>query len=390
MRVCFIAPSVYGYFQPASGDDGGETALPVFLLCRELSADPRFNVSILTFVENEAGLERYGSIRLVKCRLFRRQSTGSQAGGNPTGGSLRRLAVNALGLGRILRALDADLYVYAGSSRDAGLYALICRLLGRRYVIMPAQVVDAKPGSNGGYRQRMSHLGMWAADAVVCWTRALQKRCLVQHGRRGLLIRAGHVPPPLGRSEKRMVLWVGRLEESAQPHLFLDLAGKLCREACEMVLLHGSEQTEWAQAMRARLQAMPNVTLHDDVPWRELGAYLDQAKLLVHTATEEDLPTLFVQAAMHRTPVLSWHVDPDGLLNGDRCGICADGSWDRLVQSAVELCGSEARRAALAERAAHYATSEHDLSVSVEQFKVLVRRVSASRAGRGIGRVLFW
>ncbi len=390
VRVCFIAPSVYGFFRPDSGASGSDTALPVFLLCRELSADRQFRVSILTFVDDDAGVERYGSIRLLKCRLLRRTGTGGHGGGHASGGSLRRLATNALGLGRILHALDADLYVYAGSSRDAGLYALICRLLRRRYVVMPARVAAPRRGEAVGYRHRLSHLGIRAADAVVCWTRSLQKRCLVQHGRRGLLIRAGLFPPPVVQDQKHVVLWVGRLEDLAQPQLFLALAERLEGERCQMVLLPGSDEGELARAVRARLTGLPNVTLHEDVPWGELGAFLGQAKLLIHTATREDLPTLFIQAAMHRTPILSWRADPDGILNRDRCGICVQGSWDRLLESALELCGSEPSRAALGERAWRYARSAHDLHASVEQFKSVVRRVSDAPGGRGIGRLLFW
>jgi hypothetical protein len=60
-------------------------------------------------------------------------------------------------------------------------------------------------------------------------------------------------------------------------------------------------------------------------------------------------------------------------LAGQRIGVCAEGSLDRLVAAAQALCADEDARASMSRRAAAYAQRTHDLSRAADAFKVLVR-----------------
>jgi glycosyltransferase involved in cell wall biosynthesis len=117
------------------------------------------------------------------------------------------------------------------------------------------------------------------------------------------------------------------------------------------------------------------------VAWQDIGRFFEDAKLFVNTSTYEGFPNTFVQAAMQATPILSWAVDPDGVLTRHRIGYCADGSFERLVEETRRLCASESRRADMGRRAWDYARQYHDLQRSVRELKALVQspelRVSA-------------
>src|SRR3970282_149084 len=114
------------------------------------------------------------------------------------------------------------------------------------------------------------------------------------YGRRGALIRAGHPLVQPASQDRTTVLWVGRGHPLKQPELFLALAERL-------------------PPGRGRPAGLPNVTMHENVPLRDVGRLFEQAKLFVNTSTYEGFPNTFVQAALQGVPTLSWSVDPDGV-----------------------------------------------------------------------------
>jgi glycosyltransferase involved in cell wall biosynthesis len=124
---------------------------------------------------------------------------------------------------------------------------------------------------------------------------------------------------------------------------------------------------------------MENLTVFEDIPFNEMEKVFERAKLIVNTSTYEGFPNTFVQAAMHGTPILSWTVNPDGVLVRHGIGICAEGSYDRLVVSAERMCASEGLRAELGKRAAEYAREHHDVNRSAGALKALVYTLTGRR-----------
>jgi glycosyltransferase involved in cell wall biosynthesis len=89
-----------------------------------------------------------------------------------------------------------------------------------------------------------------------------------------------------------------------------------------------------------------------------------------------------VQAAMNGVPVVSWRVDPDRLLSHDTIGLCAGGSFERLLELVEELCASQEKREMLGRRAQQYAYAHHDVNQSAAALKAHI----ASRIGQALNR----
>jgi len=280
----------------------------------------------------------------------------------------------------MLRDIGAAVYLHAGAGVEVGAYALICRLLRRRFIFVVASSADLRK-PNGQVRGPLAWLyplGVRLADAVVCRTGEQLEWLRTRYGREGVLIRSGHcvperVPEAQARLEKITILWVGRMHPLKQPDMFLDLAERLPKEQCVMVIMHDPAHDDLMRAIRARAAALGNVTVHVDIPFDEMETFFERAKLIVNTSTYEGFPNTFVQAAMHGTPILSWTVDPDGVLARHKIGICAEESYDRLVASAELVCASEGLRAELGKKASEYAREHHDVNRSAEALKTLVR-----------------
>jgi len=376
MKVCFISPLGYGLYSRHSGYPFGGAEVQFFLLAHTLASDPEFQATVLTTVRENPGTERHGPLTVVKRR----------GGDRLVLGLVRGYASAFLEMRRALRDIDAEVYLHAGAGVEVGAYALICRLLRRRFIFVVASSADLRRPNRQvqGPLAWLYPLGVRLADAVVCRTGEQLEWLRTRYGREGVLIRSGHcvpehVPESLVRLEKTTILWVGRMHPLKQPNMFLDLAERLPKEQCVMVIMHDPTHDDLMRAIRARAAALGNVTVHVDIPFDEMETFFERAKLIVNTSTYEGFPNTFVQAAMHGTPILSWMVDPDGVLARHKIGICAEGSYDRLVTSAERLCAAEGLRAELGKRAAEYAQAHHDVNRSAGALKTLVHTLTGRR-----------
>ncbi|MDA2909447.1 glycosyltransferase family 4 protein [Nitrospiraceae bacterium AH_259_D15_M11_P09] len=385
IRVCFISPLGYGLYRPESGHAFGGAEVQFFLLACALSSDQEFEVSVLTTVETQPGTERYGSLEVIK-----RQGLGRLAGHREGTcwnevKALRGYLSAFLDMQALLRTIGADVYLHAGAGVEVGAYALICRLLRRRFIYVVASSVDLTHpnGKVKGPLRWLYSVGLRLADAVICRSSEQQAWLLDRYGLQGVLIRTGHpIPTPLVRArgceDTSSILWVGRIHPLKQPEMFLDLAERVPKEHFVMIVMPDDVQEALWRRIQQRGVRLSNVTVYERIPWNEVSTHLGRAKLLVNTSTYEGFPNTFVQAALHGIPILSWAVDPDSVLSREGIGICARGSFDSLVASTRQMCASPDLQGQVGKRAQDYARRYHDLNHSAEELKTLVRRLAKS------------
>lgn len=382
LKVCFISPLGYGLYRPELQLPFGGAEVQFYQLANRLAADPSFDVIVLTTVRTEAGIERIGDLTLV-----RRRAQGRLDEGGPG----RSFAWNRmLGYGHafqemlaLLSRINADVYLHAGAGVEVGAYALVCRLIRRRFVFVVASSADlVEPfGQVRGFLKFLYPLGVCLADAVVCRSDQQIGWLRKRYGRQGVLIRTGHRIPETVMGMGRTVLWAGRVHPLKQPDLFLDVAEELPSARCTMIGMFDPCHTELFEHVRRRAARLPNLLWLENVALADMDPYFAQARVLVNTSQYEGFPNTFVQAAMYGVPVVSWKVDPDDTLSRRKIGVCAGGSFDRLVKSIREFWSSDERREEYGGRAREYATRHHDLEQSAVQLKGLVRSLVETSAG---------
>jgi glycosyltransferase involved in cell wall biosynthesis len=375
IKICFVSPLGYGLYNQTAGLSFGGAEVQFFLLANRLASDPAYNVSVLTTVDHQPGVETHGGLSVFK-RLGQRRLDGKSGRSllnsvRLTGGYLSAFA----DMWQQFRRIDADVYLHAGAGVEVGAYALICRLLRKRFLFFIASSADLwEPyGRIDGPLKWLFPLGIRLAHAIVCRTGEQQQQLFERYGRKGVLIRTGHPRPAFSNGPKTSILWVGRGVPLKQPDLFLDLAARLPRQSCVMVVNAEAGQEGLLQRIRERAQAMTNLVLHVNVPLSEMEKHFARARVFVNTSTYEGFPNTFVQAAMNGVPVVSWRVDPDRLLSQEVIGLCAGGSFDRLLGLVEDSCASEEKRKTLGRRAQEYAYAHHDVNQSAAALKAQVR-----------------
>ena len=383
LKVCVISPLGYGLYRPDLGRPFGGAELQLYWLATSLAQNPACAVTVLTTVEQEPGEEQYGPLRLIK------RQAGKRLGGVPETGLVRWLtALRGYGsayaeMRRLFCAIDADLYIHAGSGADVGVYAWLCRRLNKRFVFVVASTADLDRswGTATGSLRWLSPLGIRGADAVVCRTEDQQRLLAQRFGRDGVLIRTGHPVPPAQYSarstqhSKSSVLWIGRLHPVKQPDRFLDLVERMPDHPCVMIGMRDPAHVELTRAVERRAVRLRNLTLVQDLPRERVDDYLRATKVLVNTSVYEGFSNTFVQAAMLGVPVCSLTVDPDGLLSRQVLGLCAGGSGTLLTASVQSLLVSDRQRQEIGRRAMAHAMTHHDLRRMTAEFTMLAYRL---------------
>jgi glycosyltransferase involved in cell wall biosynthesis len=115
---------------------------------------------------------------------------------------------------------------------------------------------------------------------------------------------------------------------------------------------------------------LPNVTLLGFVPYTEVGALFDRARLFLNTSTVEGFPNTFLQAWVRGVPVVSFF-DPDRLVRQQRLGVAVD-SLDEMRAALDRLLREEGEREALGIQARHFTQAQFSPAQVARQYLELL------------------
>jgi glycosyltransferase involved in cell wall biosynthesis len=167
--------------------------------------------------------------------------------------------------------------------------------------------------------------------------------------------------------DKRIdLLWVARCHPVKRPHLFLDLAERLPSARCRMIC-SSQDEALW-QSVSRRAGQLENVDFHAAVSYWEIQAHFDEAEIFVNTSEHEGVPNTFIHSGLASTAILSLAVDPDGMFETFRAGMCAGGQFEQLVLQATEMLSNREKLAAAQQEAARFVREWHRNEANVEAF----------------------
>jgi glycosyltransferase involved in cell wall biosynthesis len=158
-----------------------------------------------------------------------------------------------------------------------------------------------------------------AAEFLITKTSALYQ--LPRHPK--FLASPVPMPGPIAKAAHPTVCFVGRWEGRKRVELFFELARE--HPHIDFLAIGGARDPASDQALRERYGAIPNLQMPgvlDQFTGPAWSEALGRSWILVNTSAREGLPTTFIEAAAHRTAILSF-TDPDGFAS--RFGRCVEG-----------------------------------------------------------------
>ena len=162
------------------------------------------------------------------------------------------------------------------------------------------------------------------------------------------------------------LLWVARCQPIKRPHLFLDLVERLPSAKFRMICPREDEGLWQSVAQRAR--GLGNLEFIERVPYREIQAHYDTAKIFVNTSSYEGWPNSFIQSGLGGTALLSLDVNPDQLFERFSPGFFAHGGFEAFVNAAKEMLESSENLRAAQFGCERFVAELHDNARNVDAF----------------------
>jgi len=361
-KVCFVAPKAYPIFNPDKGNYFGGAEIDLYYLATEFARDKGSEVSFVVADYGQKDVEIIENVTVLKALDF---------GRNPLNGLLRTW--------HAFKVADADIYVMKCASAGAFLVAMFCKIRRRIFVYRLASLLE----SDGTYIRQHPIIGR-----LFAWSLRQAKLVFAQNaidaqnltktlGISSHVIPNGHRLLPSQQFSRDIILWVGRDDPVKNPERFLDLAKSAPNERFVMVCqtFHNDQQYKNLVALAGKI---PNLQFVRHVPFNQIDAYFQRAKIFVNTSDSEGFPNTFIQAGKAGTAILSFKVNPDGFLDAHACGLCCNGDIRRLTYNLRSMLENN-RYVEYGSNARRYVEEHHDITKIAAEYKSIFARLVRDR-----------
>jgi glycosyltransferase involved in cell wall biosynthesis len=209
-----------------------------------------------------------------------------------------------------LKRAGADVYYQRTADVLTTLVAFFCKVHGKRSIYAAASDLDFVPGREeiGLGRDRwIFRQGLRRVDRIVVQNPVQARECKRVYGLESTLVPSCHAPPADARHDRNgYVLWVARMGPSKRAELAIEVARRLPQH--RFVVVGGPDEGGEAQfeALRRAAAKVPNVELLGFVPYAEVDAYFDGARVLLNTSTHEGFPNTFLQGWSRGIPTVAF------------------------------------------------------------------------------------
>jgi glycosyltransferase involved in cell wall biosynthesis len=120
------------------------------------------------------------------------------------------------------------------------------------------------------------------------------------------------------------------------------------------------------ESVRAEAARLPNVQFHGHVPFAQIRALYERARILVGTSEIEGFPNTYLQAWAHGAPVVAF-LDPDRLIATHGLGTVV-ASPAEMQAAVAALLADPVRWRCISEQCRRYVDARFEASAMVEPY----------------------
>lgn len=376
MRVLFVVPLATPLFDTLSPVGLGGAEIRAWALATLLAEHPAFSVTFMFEGGNALSEQKLDGVflkQLTRRRPEKKEPVIEFEGCRFSAQHLRPYFNS-----------NTDLLVAFGACQRSAEVIAAGKLSGIKTLLFLASDADLDPEYTSdssarnlwGTPNKLCSLAVRHADFVV--GQSMHQAAMAKiYFDRDIARLASPIPRymPQGSNLERdpFILWVGKSNDIKRPEIFLDLAIKFSELPFVMVMNRDRQGLwEWIN-----FQAPKNLEIIERLPPVQMQPLYQQALLLVNTSRVEGFPTSFLQAGMHKLPILSLEADPDGLLTDHGGGVCVDGNIEQIEEALGSLWINREAVSKLGENLYSYVTQLHDDKDIAQRLRDLILRTFA-------------
>lgn len=365
MRIAIIAPKVYPVFNVNVEETYGGAEIALSLVARELSKLSGKDIYILVGDYGQDQTEIFEKITLHR-------SLSAEYG------TLR----NGLELLRAINKVDAQIYVQRTLTAASALIALYCRVIGRRFIYWVAHDSETD-GGHPLYRRAVTRflvqLLFRTASLVIVQNNYEKEQLVAQYpGMRCAVIKKGiELPENASSGESDYdAVWVGRCDVWKNPEDFLRLAEAYPDRKFLMICPSALGKESLHQKIVSAASHLDNLDMRDRTRHSYVLALVGRSKVFCITSSQEgDWPNVVLEAASLKRPVLSLHLDYEGLVSDFQGGTSCDGNFELFSKEFGRLMDDQTSRIAMGNGAYRYVKNIHDVEIQTEKLVRLINEL---------------
>lgn len=271
-----------------------------------------------------------------------------------------------------MKRANADVYYTSCAGALLAQVVMFARGRARKVVFRVASSTDCDPDAllvRHWRDKQLYRYGLRRADLVLAQTEE-QRQALRRNYQRDSTV----VAPLMEQHGQRRdfserdidVLWVGNMRPLKRPDRVLELARRLPGAQVHIVGGPLPRVEALFESVRREAVALPNVHFHGHVPFAEVRALYERARVLVGTSEIEGFPNTYLQAWAHGAPVVAF-LDPDRLVANHGLGSVVS-SPDELQAAVAALLADPAHWRRVSERCRRYVDARFEEAAIVAPY----------------------
>lgn len=163
-------------------------------------------------------------------------------------------------------------------------------------------------------------------------------------------------------------IWISRCDEWKKPESFIDLAKKFENNKFLMISYPSSGKELYYQKILNEISKTKNITFYDFLPNEKIYEILLKTKIFCITSDMEgDWPMVVLEAAFVGLPILSLHINYEGLINQYKGGIFCNSNIESFYKNFHILVNNHNLRKKMSRNVKRYIIENHNISKNVKK-----------------------
>lgn len=290
----------------------------------------------------------------------------------------RQVWRNYLVLKAAMKECNADLYYNRVRYPYTGLATHIAHRMSKPIVFAAASKADVvrredlrDQNIQIGKKDRLMHpltryiedWGILKANAIILQTEQQLELLKKNYHRDGIVI-PNHIYLPESKNNRtqsnREILWISNIKPFKRPQLFVELAERCQDVNAKFIMIGSCVLDDILCEIKLKEKQLANFTYSGPIEPEEAEKCIASASLIVNTSEFEGFPNVFQQAWAHGVPTLSLGIDPDGVIEREGLGKCAQ-SLVELEKYLRKFMQDEKLRQEVGQRAINFSHQTYDL-----------------------------